>query len=255
MQINKDYLKKHQYKNADNLATRRDLFRYSTNSEPFWQWVTKQYSIKPKSKILEVGCGSGEFWYEAVKIFPKDYNIVLTDLSPGMLGTTQKNLAHLLNCQFEVVDVECLPYKDQSFDVVFAHLMLYHTASKKDALKEIKRVLTDDGFVGILLSGENNMQSLFTLLSCENPRQAAYFTAEMAAKLLPRYFSNIKHRIYRDTLKITDVEPIISYIRSFSGMDEKSDDFYANCKKILMQEIEQKGSVSFETSRHLFIAS
>lgn len=254
MHINKEYLKNQQYRDASNLAARRALFQYGTNAESLWHWVCKQYSIQAGSKILEVGCGSGEFWREAIKVFPDNCAITLTDLSSGMLESVQKNLPQLANCQFEVADVEHLAYGNCSFDVVFAHLMLYHTASPECALAEIKRVLKKSGFAGILLSGEDNMQPLFTLLSCENPRQAQRFSAEMAINVLPEYFSDIKQHVYQNTLRITEVEPLIAYVRSLSKMDEKGDSFYAHCRAILTKQIKDKSYIELPTSRHLFIA-
>jgi ubiquinone/menaquinone biosynthesis C-methylase UbiE len=255
MQISKEYLKKQQYQNANNLTVRRDFFQHGTNPEPLWQWVAKQYAVNPKSKILEVGCGTGDFWQEASKVFPKDCAITLTDFSAGMLKETKKNLTGILDCQYEVADVEQLPYTSASFDIVFAHLMLYHTHSPEQALTEIKRVLKPAGFVGILLSGANNMQALFDLLNCENPRQATRFSAEIASKTLPNYFTDVKKYIYHSSLKISEVEPLIAYIHSLSRMNEKSANFYSHCRKILAEYIEQNGAIILSTSRHLFIAS
>lgn len=116
--------------------------------------MAKQYRALPGSKILEVGCGSGEFWLEASKIIPSNCTITLTDFSAGMLENIQKKLEHIANYRFEVADVEQLPYLDQAFDIVFAHLMLYHAHSPEQGLKEIKRVLKYTGYAGILLSGE-----------------------------------------------------------------------------------------------------
>lgn len=253
MPVSKEYLKTNQYRTADNLLARRELFDFGTNPEPLWAWVAKQYTIQPESRILEVGCGSGDFWQEAAKIFPKNCILTLTDLSPGMLKNAEKTFNSTLDCEFEVADVENLSYGNHCFDVVLAHLMLYHADSPEQAIKEIKRVLKPSGFSGILLSEENNMQSLFTLLSCENPRQATRFSAESAATLLPKYFSKIQHLIYQNTLKICEVEPLITYLRSLSKMDEKGNDFYSHCREILTKYIKDEGYISFENYRHLFI--
>lgn len=255
MLINKYYLKHHQYKNANNLADRRKLFQYGTNSEPLWYWVAKQYVMAPGAKILEVGCGSGEFWQEAIKVIPKNCTITLTDFSAGMLESAKKNLEYIPNCTFEVADVENLLYKSETFDVVFAHLMLYHAASPERGVEEIRRILKPSGFAGILVSAESNMQFLFTLLGCENPRQAVRFSTEIALQVLPKYFSTIKHRIYQNSLKISEIEPLITYVRSLSKMDEKEDEFYTQCRTILTEFIEKNGPLLLPVPRHLFLVS
>lgn len=255
MHVNKQYLKDHQYQNADNLLARRAIFKFGTNPESLWNWFARQYSIPSKSKILEVGCGQGAFWQEAINTTPKDCDVTLTDFSTGMLGNAKNNLKDVFKFKFEVADVENLPYESQSFDIIFAHLMLYHANSPEVALQEIRRVLKNRGFCGILLSSKNNMSSLFALLGCENPRQANRFSAEIAADVLPKYFTHIKEYVYQNTLKVTEVEPIIDYVRSFSSMDQKEEEFYSNCRRILTENIKDKGFLSFETPRCLFIVS
>src|ERR1700722_13084509 len=188
MLINKQYLKDHQYQNANKLTSRRQLWDFGTNPESLWNWVIKHYAFEPNSKILEVGCGSGNFWQIATKVLPESCNVTLTDFSEGMLKNTKENLKDIYNFKFEVADVEHLPYENKSFDMVIAHLVLYHANSPECALEEIKRVLKVSGFAGILVSGKDTMSSLFKLLKCENPRQSIRFSAETATEILPTYF-------------------------------------------------------------------
>ena len=158
MQINKDELLKTQYQNADKLSVRQSIYRYSTNSEPFWKWVAKYYPIKPENKILEVGCGNGIFWLETLNLFPNNIQVTLTDFSDGMLNEAKKNLFSLPNITFEVADVERLPYEKNYFDVVISHCMLYHANSTEKALSEITRVLKPEAFCGIVRPSKNHMK-------------------------------------------------------------------------------------------------
>ena len=258
MRVNKDYLKAHQYKTADNFKTRVNLHRHGTNKEPFWPWVRDKYPILAGAKILEVGCGLGTFWQEVINTLPKDCDILLTDFSEGMLTTTRETLAPLNQPQihFETADVEHLPYSSKSFDVVLAHFMLYHADSPTKALGEIKRVLKDSGgFVGIVLPSGENMQKLFDLLGCENPTQARNFSAEMALEVLPKFFTNIQQYIHRNTLKLTEVELIINYVRSLSTMAEKPKEFYETNRKILAEIIAKEGCLSLPTQQYVFVVS
>ena len=52
-----------QYKNADKLNIRIALHeKYSTNKLPFGDWIISNYDIKPESRVLELGCGTGSIW-------------------------------------------------------------------------------------------------------------------------------------------------------------------------------------------------
>lgn len=255
MRVDKEYLLNHQYHTADNLQARIQLHRYGRNKEPFWPWVVDKYPFKVGNKILEVGCGPGTFWLDVINTIPRDCEISLTDFSAGMIETAKKNLLTLPQFHFEIADIDQLTYANQSFDVVLAHFMIYHANQPQVALSEIKRVLINTGFTGILLSSRTNMQKLFDLIQCENPIQALKFSAEMAIDILPQYFSTIKHYIYHNELILTDVNPIIEYVKSFSKMNEEGEEFYTHIKDILSNYINQNGSLSLTTSHHLFVAS
>lgn len=253
--INKQYLKDHQYQNSNNLSARRKLFDYRTNPESLWTWVAKHYPIQPNSKILEVGCGSGDFWKEAIKVLPHHCDITLTDFSAGMLENAKKNLTSIYHFKFDIADVEHLSYQNESFDIVMAHLVLYHVDSLERALEEIKRILKKSGIAGILVSGEDNMQPLFTLVNCENPRQAIRFSDEKAMEILPNHFSHIKRYVYEDELKISEVEPLISYIQSFSTMDNTEENFYVHCREKIAHHIKQEHYLKLPITRQLYLVS
>jgi len=97
--------------------------------------------IKGK-KILELGCGAGE----ASVFFAKRGAIVTaTDISSGMLNVAKK-LAKRHNTHLKTV--QCFsnktPFKEESFDIVYAANLLHHVVSD-DTLKEVRRVLKKGG--------------------------------------------------------------------------------------------------------------
>lgn len=254
MKVDKDYLLNHQYHTADNLQSRIQLHRFGTNKEPFWPWVANKYPFTAGNKILEVGCGPGNFWLDEINTLPQNCDITLTDFSPGMISVAQKNLAHLSQFHFATADIEHLSYSDQSYDAVLAHFMIYHANRPTTALSEINRVLKNTGFAGILLPSHANMEKLFNLIQCENPIQALKFPSETAIDVLPQYFSNITQYVYKDELILTEVDPIIQYVQSFSKMNEKSEVFYSNARQLITTYIKQHGCLSLTTNQYLFIA-
>lgn len=253
--ITKQYLKTHQYQNSNNLSARRKLFDYKTNPESLWAWVCRHYPFQPNSKILEVGCGSGDFWKEAFNELPEHCDITLTDFSEGMLETAKKNLKSFTQLKFEIADVEHLPYPNNYFDIIMAHLILYHADSPEQALKEIKRSLKKSGTAGILVSGEDNMQPLFTLVNCENPRQAIRFSDEKAKEILPIYFNHIKRYVYEDVLNIPETEPLIAYLRSFSSLNDKEENFFEECREKIINHIKQERFLRLPVTRQLYLVS
>jgi len=59
--------------------------RYSTADQPWFDWVSTRFDLKPNVRVLEVGCGAGWLWEQSTIPVPSGVDLVLTDLSPGMV--------------------------------------------------------------------------------------------------------------------------------------------------------------------------
>lgn len=110
--------------------------------EDFYRFEVMKKLIPEESKILEIGCGKGEF-YEYLK--PKNYTGV--DIS-------QKAVAYNKSRFFDANFMQCLPsllsFKDNTFDIVVAIEVLEHADNLEVFAKEVKRVLKVGGkFIAI----------------------------------------------------------------------------------------------------------
>ena len=70
--------------------------------------------------------------------------IEVTDASEQMIRQAERE-NHAENLHFSVQDMFCLPYADAAFDVVIVSNALHIVPQPERALREIKRVLKDDG--------------------------------------------------------------------------------------------------------------
>jgi ubiquinone/menaquinone biosynthesis C-methylase UbiE len=96
------------------------------------------YSAKGK-KVLDVGCGTGRLFPEFQKM---NFDITGIDVSQKMIDIA-KNRCH--KAKLLVGDVENLPFKDDSFDVVVASFVVVHLKYLEKAFSEIYRVLKNGG--------------------------------------------------------------------------------------------------------------
>ena len=248
LDVDKNYLKKHQYKSSGNLEARIAIHeKFRTNTESFHKWVWNNLKISQPIKVLEVGCGTGQFWTENYDSLPSDSHLTLTDFSEGMIEKIKSNVKHS-NIKFEVAGIEDLPYNDNSFDLVMAHHVIYHSSDKDKAISELKRVAKPNGIISITTNSEKHMLNVYTIsYSIDNNfsmvRNIDGFTEEDADSLLPKHFTKINKKIYEDLLKVTDLNVMIDYMKSTTEprkMNLKSS-FYEEYSKIVENEINEKG--------------
>ena len=67
-------------------------------------------------------------------------DIVLSDVSQGMVHDARENLSQVSCMQYQCFDCLHIPYPDESFDVVIANHVLFYLKDLSKALSEIQRV-------------------------------------------------------------------------------------------------------------------
>ena len=95
-------------------------------------------------RVLEVGCGTGR-WIESLESITRD--IYGVDLSTGMLRQASSQSARLyLTCGRG----GRLPFRDQSFDLVFCVNALHHFDQPQSFISEARRLLRPGGTLAII---------------------------------------------------------------------------------------------------------
>jgi SAM-dependent methyltransferase len=156
-------------------------------------------------RVLEVGCGEGEFAERLVAEL--DVDVVALDQSARMV-----ELAVCRGVDARVGDVQELPFEDGSFDVAVAAWMLYHVPQLERALNELARVLRSRGRLVAVTNRANHLEEMFRLVGIE--RWELPFGAENGAELLADHFARVELRDATGTVTFTDAEPIRRYLRS-----------------------------------------
>ena len=96
--------------------------------------VLNDYKNIKTSKILDIGTGSGVIAHEIGKISKDVYSVDVID------ERVIKN-----NFMFKKIKNEKLPFKNNEFDIVISNHVMAHVKNDELHLKEIKRLLKDDG--------------------------------------------------------------------------------------------------------------
>ena len=105
---------KAQYRNSTNISARIRLHRlFSSNKQGWFPWIYEQCQITEGMKILELGCGNGRLWIENKAKLPADCEIILSDISEGMIRDVRREQS-LQDDRFSFAAFDChaIPYED-----------------------------------------------------------------------------------------------------------------------------------------------
>jgi len=108
--------------------------------------------------------------------------------------------------------------------------MLYHVPDLDAALREFRRVLRQGGRLVAATNGEKHMAELRSLMESYlavigRGSLVSDFSLESGSNALARHFGQIQtRRPPADPLLVTEVEPLIDYVRSTGGHIEGSDE-------------------------------
>ena len=100
--------------------------------------------LSGRERVLDVGCGTGEFERMAMNRFPQ-LSITGIDVAPQMIAVARDKLADAPRVSFQVAQAEGLPFDQEEFDVVICANMLHHVREPRWALQECARVLRPSG--------------------------------------------------------------------------------------------------------------
>lgn len=208
-----------QYKTDESLRLRIAFHqKYSLQKEPFSQWLFDHYTFFPGMRILEIGCGNGSLWQGRLHLLPAPSQLLLTDLSPGMVAAAQEALGAAPFLSFQTADIQALPFPDDSFDMVIANMMLYHVPDLKTALTQVRRVLKKGGAFHCATSGEKTAVDYIRALVQDDAPPHLSFTLQNGEHLLRPFFETVTTSVRQDVLLVTNLDDMMAYIHSLACM-------------------------------------
>lgn len=269
------YLQAEQYRSDANLSARMALHeRFSTSPIAWyaWQFACIAPLVPSGGQVLEIGCGPAAFWAFNLAQVPADWQITLTDLSPGMLTAGQQRLGDAAaRFVWQQAAADALPFVDASFDVVLAHHMLYHVPDLPTALREFRRVLRPGGVLLAATNGQAHLVELRQLLAAARalgsdgrgaddrptlPHDpvAAAFGLENGAAPLATVFRDVTLDLFPDALRVTDPDAVVAFLRSTPDGADLAPQEADVVRGIVAQAIRQHGAFHITKATGMFRA-
>lgn len=248
---------KEQYASSKGLNTRLSFHdKCSVNKQGYGNWIVSNYDISEGMKVLELGCGTGSIWIGRGELINKCGQLVLSDLSEGMLETAKNNLGQRNNVEYIQADIQDLPFEDGSFDVIIAHSMLYHVPDLEQGIREVRRVLKDGGTFYCATLGENNFPEKLAewfALSGDSFKPNHNFTMQNGEAKLKTCFSEVRAVFYEDSLHVTDIEDLVDYLQSLASFKDVIDLPVEKIRKVLSEHI-RDGAIDLPKDYGMFIS-
>ena len=120
--------------------------RTSKWRDPVQRASLEALELSPADRLLDVGCGTGAASRQAARI---GATVVGVDLSPKMIREAVERARGLSNVEFEIADVEHLPFANGKFTAVLCSNAFHHYPDPSRAVAEMVRVLTPGGRLAI----------------------------------------------------------------------------------------------------------
>ena len=137
-----------------------EVLNYKKNSKkkikdyinvPYQYYFSLLKKLK-KTKLLEIGAGTGQNTFRLIKM---KSNVCATDISPRSVEVMSQKYSKYKNFSSKVADMEKLPFKNKSFDVICSAGSLSYGDNNK-VMSEIYRILKLGGRVVLVDSLNDN---------------------------------------------------------------------------------------------------
>lgn len=168
-------------------------------------WARYHYAspMVAGKRVLDIACGAG---YGSALLAKTAQRVTGCDISPEAITYCQTHYQHE-NLTFEIMDVRNINYPDMSFDMICSFETLEHVAEGELFLKEITRLLTNDGtlIISTPLGGPVG-----------NPYHLAYYQRGTFSGYLRNFFDEVQIFFQiNDQFREKSVSP--DYAPTFTG--------------------------------------
>lgn len=109
----------------------------------------KKFKIGDKGTLLDIGCGIGYFTIPAAKSITNG-NAIGVDIMTEVLDIAREKAGDISNIEFKKSEEYSFPVEDNSIDYVFVCNVVHEIEDKVRFFTEIKRVLTNEGYIYII---------------------------------------------------------------------------------------------------------
>ena len=142
-------------------------------------------------RLLEIGCGMGT---DLLQFARGGACCIGIDLTPRSIEITRHRFRlYDTDGAFMVSDGEHLPFRDESFSVVYSNGVLHHTPDTAGAIREVHRVLRPGGIAKVMLYHRNSLNYWFDIVLRRGVLRADFLRGRSVAEIMSRVVEFSSH--------------------------------------------------------------
>jgi SAM-dependent methyltransferase len=258
------HLAEHAYKTGAQFDARVELHRrFSTYPGGWYPWLFEHIHLPASGLAVEVGCGPAFMWNGRADQVPPALQLLLTDLSPGMVREARQTVGDAGNVTTLAASADQLPIPVASIDALIANHMLYHVPDLEATLAAFAAKLKPNGILYAATNGENHMQEMWAWVDQILPDWDApdtfrtgilSFCVQNGAQNLSAHFGDVKYVEIPDSLTITETQPILDYLATVSMAHPLTASQRSQLKTFLDRKLAAEGVLKVRKETGLFIA-
>ena len=183
-----------EYVREHELGTREffdDVERHRYTEYAPWMPRLMEFDKFQGRRLLEIGCGMGTDLLQFARGGARCTGI---DLTPRSVEITRHRFAlYGARGSFMISDGERLPFRSESFDVVYSNGVLHHTPDTTGAIREVHRVLRPGGVAKVMLYHRNSLNYWFEIVLRRGLLGFEFLRGRSAEEIMSRVVEHSDH--------------------------------------------------------------
>jgi ubiquinone/menaquinone biosynthesis C-methylase UbiE len=183
-----------EYDREHELGTREffdEVERYRYKEYAPWMPRLMEFEKFRGKRLLEIGCGMGTDLLQFARGGARCTGI---DLTPRSVEITRHRFKlYGAAGNFMLSDGEHLPFRSESYDVVYSNGVLHHTPDTAGAIREVHRVLRPGGVAKIMLYHRNSLNYWIEIVLRRGVLGLEFLRGRSAAEIMSRVIEFSDH--------------------------------------------------------------
>lgn len=143
------------------------------------------------ARLLEIGCGMGT---DLLQFARGGACCTGIDLTPRSIEITRHRFRlYDADGAFMISDGEHLPFRNESFDLVYSNGVLHHTPDTAGAIREVHRVLRPGGTAKVMVYHRNSLNYWFDIVLRRGVLRADFLRGRSVAEIMSRVVEFSSH--------------------------------------------------------------